>query len=87
MFYAASALLLERDQAYSSHAAVIAAFGKEFARTGELAPEFHRYLIDAQDSRNLGDYGIDFAVSEEQSLELIQWATEFLTTAEEYLRR
>ncbi len=87
MFYTASALLLERDQAYSSHSAVIAAFGKQFARGSELDPKFHRYLIDAQDSRNLGDYGIDFVVSEEQGLELIQWAREFLMAAEEYLRR
>ena len=31
MFYTAEALLLERGLAYSSHSAVIAAFGREFA--------------------------------------------------------
>lgn len=40
MFYIAEALLLHRGLAYSSHSAVIAAFGKEFARSRELSPKF-----------------------------------------------
>ena len=46
MFYVAEALLLERSFAYSSHSAVIANFGKEFAKTGTLNPKFHNYLIN-----------------------------------------
>ena len=49
MFYAAEALLLARGLSFSSHSAVMAAFGKEFARTKTLDPKFHRYLVDAQD--------------------------------------
>jgi len=58
MFYLAEALLLQRDLTFSSHAAVIAAFGKEFARSSELDPKFHRYLIASQDARQIGDYGL-----------------------------
>jgi uncharacterized protein (UPF0332 family) len=36
MFYTAEALLLERGQVFSSHSAVIAAFGREFAKTARL---------------------------------------------------
>lgn len=52
MFYVAEGLLASLGKAYSSHAAVIAAFGREFAKTGRLDSKFHRWLIDAQDLRN-----------------------------------
>jgi len=52
LFYVAEALLLAEDLSFSSHAALIAGFGKTFAKTQRLAPRFHRYLIDAQDIRN-----------------------------------
>ena len=52
LFYVAEALLLAEGLSFSSHAALIAGFGKTFAKTQRLAPRFHRYLIDAQDIRN-----------------------------------
>jgi uncharacterized protein (UPF0332 family) len=56
MFYLAEAFLLERGQEYSSHAAVISAFGRDVARH-EIVPRiFHRYLIDGQTVRLLADY-------------------------------
>ena len=58
MFYVAEALLLEKGLSFSSHSAVKANFGKEFARTGILNLKFHQYLIKAQDRRNIGDYAI-----------------------------
>ena len=42
MFYVASALLAVLGLSYSSHAAVISAFGREFAKSGKLDPKFHR---------------------------------------------
>ena len=82
MFYAAEALLLKQGLSFSSHSAVIAAFGREFAKTGTLDPKFHRYLLDAQDLRNVGDYGIDPDVTESQVYEMVRWAQEFLAMAE-----
>lgn len=38
MFYLPEVLLMRKGLSYSSHSAVIAAFGKEFAKTGELSP-------------------------------------------------
>lgn len=43
---------------FSSHAGMISAFGINFARTGKVPIQFHRFLIDAQDLRNAGDYGL-----------------------------
>lgn len=51
MFYIAEAFLLGKGLTYSSHSAVISAFGREFARTKRLPVEYHRYLINPQDTR------------------------------------
>lgn len=85
LFYTAEALLLDRELAFSSHSAVIAAFGREFAKVGILDPKYHRYLLDAQDSRNLGDYGVGPSVPDSQAREVLGWASEFILTAEQYL--
>ena len=85
MFYIAEALLLARDLSFSSRSAVIANFGKEFAKPGILNVKFYSYLIDAQDRRNVGDYSIRDAVSKAQAEEMIEWAIKFLQAAEKYL--
>ena len=56
MFYLASALLLGDELAFSKHSAVIAAFGRHLVKTGRIGAEFHAFLREAQDQRNLGDY-------------------------------
>ena len=85
MFYVAEAFLLNEGLTFSSHAAVISAFGRDFARTGLVPVEFHRYLIDAQDLRNQGNYDIDSAITEDEANELIGKAKQFLELAERLL--
>ncbi len=87
MFYVAEALLLEDGLSYNSHSAVISAYGKEFARTGRMDTRFHRYLLDGQDLRNIGDYGIGQGVSKEQVQDSLNWAEEFLIAAQKFLRK
>ena len=87
LFYTAEALLLTRDMSFSSHSAVIAAFGKEFAKTGALNSKFHHYLMESQDRRNIGDYSIIADVTKEQVLEMLAWAKEFIKAAETYLKQ
>ncbi len=67
MFYVAQALLARIDQSYNKHSAVISAFGREYAKTGKLDTRFHRWLLDAQDFRNIGDYGIDAQISKDDA--------------------
>ena len=57
MFYVAEAILLGEGLTFSKHSAVIAAFGEHFVKPGRIPPEFHRYLIEGEDNRHLGDYG------------------------------
>jgi uncharacterized protein (UPF0332 family) len=85
MFYIAQAFLIGEDMSFSSHAGVISAFGRDFARTGKVAIEFHRFLIDAQDLRNTGDYGQLNAISREQANEQIINAEKFIQLAENVL--
>lgn len=85
MFYAIEAVLLSRDLSYSKHSAVIAAFGKEFVKTGSFDSCFHRYLLDAFDLRNAGDYGIMHAVGEDQAKRVINEARELLAAVNGYL--
>ena len=82
MFYIASAFLEGEGMSFSSHAAVISAFGREFARTGRVPVEFHLFLIRAQDLRNAGDYGQLNAVTAKQANEQITHAEQFLELAQ-----
>lgn len=85
LFYVAEALLLERGLAFSSHSAVIANFGKEFAKPQTLNPKFHTYLIKAQDRRNIGDYAIGNHLTNDDVEEMLDWGREFLKVAETFL--
>jgi uncharacterized protein (UPF0332 family) len=87
MFYLTEALLLSKGLHFSSHSAVIAAFGKEFAKTGLLDPKFHRYLIDAEERREDGHYGGGRKMSNEDALESFHWPEEFKAAVEAYLSK
>ena len=88
IFYLAQALLLSKGLTFSSPSAVVAAYGKEFAKTGLLDPKFHRYIIDAQQLRQTGHYGDeDETVTEKQALESFDWAGEFLQAVKEYFEK
>jgi uncharacterized protein (UPF0332 family) len=85
MFYIAEALLFSKRLAFTSHSSVIAAYGKESAKTKLLSPEFHHYLKDAFETRQVGDYGVDIHVTDVKSSEMIDQAKLFLQAANAYL--
>lgn len=85
MFYIAEALLLSKGLAYSKHSAVIAAFGKEFAKTGLLPAEFHGHLRAAAEARNISDYEAGFRMTRESAAAHASRAEQFLAAAEEFL--
>ena len=82
MFYVAEALLLSKGLAYSKHSAVIAAFGKEFAKTGVLPAEFHGHLREAFDARSVADYQAQADLTEETAMTHISRAERFLAEGE-----
>jgi len=85
MFYLAAALLLEKGLSFSKHGSLIAAFGQHFVKTGEVEAKFHRYLIDAQDNRIVGDYSSTSNLTKTQTATMISQAEEFLALAEQKL--
>jgi uncharacterized protein len=85
MFYVAEALLLEYGLSFSKHTAVIAAFGERFAKARLVSPEFHRYLIEGQDSRNVADYSLGSSLTQADAALQIARAEEFLAGAIQYL--
>ena len=87
MFYVAEALLAQLGQSYSKHAGVIAAFGREYARTGIMDARFHRWLIDAQDLRSVADYTAEALITEENVRTVCDWAAAFLDAAWTHLAR
>ena len=87
MFYIAEALLLACDLTFSKHSAVIAAFGEHFSKTGILDKKFHRYLLDASEVRETGDYEVTEEVPEEAANALIKQAEEFLEASRKYLEQ
>jgi uncharacterized protein (UPF0332 family) len=85
MFYATEALLLGDGFTYSKHSAVIAAFGQQFAKTGRIPKEYHRYLIEAEGIRNVGDYDIHSSLTTEEVNQHMDRARQFLEMAERFL--
>jgi len=85
MFYIAEAFLLGENLSFSKHSAVIAAFGQHFVKTGRVSQEFHRYLIEGEDSRNVGDYDAISGFDKKEALEQIHHAAAFLELACELL--
>lgn len=86
MFYVAQALLDREGLSFSSHAAVISAFGQYLARSGKVPTEYHRQLIDAQAQRTRADYDPQPNLSRQDAELLINQAQAFLTTAQTNLK-
>jgi len=78
MFYAAVALLIERELRFKKHSGVHAAFGEHFAKTGLLDPKFHRWLLDGFDMRLEGDYGFEATLAAQDVAEMLTRARQFL---------
>ena len=62
------------------------AFGKEFAKTGTISGEYHRFLMDAQEARNTGDYQVFSHLTGEETVQHITHAEHFLEMGEKLLR-
>jgi uncharacterized protein (UPF0332 family) len=86
MFYVAEALLLKENLSFSSHAGVISAVGKYLVKTSKIPSPYHRYLIDAQDQRNRGDYDANSNLTKKDANKFIIQAEEMLSFAIQYFR-
>jgi len=85
MFYIAQALLESLGLSFSSHKAVISAFGQHFAKSGEIDPRFHRALIDAFNQRQLGDYAVQSGLIRSDIEIMLIDAGDFLEAGRQWL--
>lgn len=85
MFYITTALLLGEGLSFSKHSAVIAKFGQHFAKTGRVPVKFHRYLIEAQNSRHVSDYDLGPGLDHKETMTQISRAELFLELAEKLI--
>ncbi|MEM0978675.1 MAG: HEPN domain-containing protein [Cyanobacteria bacterium P01_H01_bin.58] len=83
----AEALLDQVGLAFSSHAAVIRVFGQNFAKTGQLPMELHRYLIDAQAQHTRADYDAQSGLTQADAEALIAQAQTFIAAGSDYLAK
>ena len=86
MFYSAEAALLKKKMTFTSHKAVISAFGQHFVKTGIFEKRLGRSMNIIFGERQLGDYGADFSISEDNARRAFESAREFVEQVAEWLK-
>jgi uncharacterized protein (UPF0332 family) len=86
MFYLTQAVLLTKNLAFSSHRGVITMFGEHFIKTGVFSKELGRELNRAFAKRQIGDYTHAFAISEEESQQVLENGQRFVAELAHYLK-
>jgi uncharacterized protein (UPF0332 family) len=86
MFYGAEALLLALGKAFSSHRAVMTAFGEHFIKSGLLPKEMHHWLHRAFEKRQISDYEFMSGISATEVMDLQEKAEKFIERAEVFLQ-
>ena len=71
---------------FSSHRAVVAAFGQHIAHPGLVPVELHGALRNALEQRTLGDYSTD-PFPEENAIIVLDDAQKFVGQIETYLQQ
>lgn len=87
MFYSAEAALLTKNMSFSSHRAVISAFGEHFVKTDIFSREMGKELNRAFEKRQLGDYEYTFVISKEEAEEILVSSKEFVEKVTQYLKK
>ena len=87
MFYIAEALLEAQGLSFSSHKAVISAFGQHFAKTDELDLRYHQALLSAFSQRQLGDYTTDAGLTQDDIHTLLTDAQDFVAAARRWINQ
>jgi uncharacterized protein (UPF0332 family) len=86
MFYSAETELLKKKMAFTSHKAVISAFGKHFVKTGIFDKQMGRDLNIIFGQRQLGDYESNFSISEDDARHTFENARGFVDRVAEWLK-
>jgi len=86
MFYGAEVLLLVKGKTFSSHRAVLAAFGEHFIKSGLFPKEMHYWLHRAFEKRQISDYDYLTGISADEVVDLQEKAKRFLESTKAFLK-
>lgn len=86
-FHAATAALPSKGLEFARHAAVIAHFGKEFAKSGLLDPKHHQALLEAFNLRQKADYDYTVVINHETAERIMGGCRELVEVVRVYLKR
>ena len=78
MFYAARALLSEKNIYPKTHRGVISQFGLKFVKEGEFEKEIFDLFARAQEDREEADYGLLSETDDDEAKKIIEGAEKFL---------
>jgi len=86
MFYSAQAMLLTKNQSFSSHKGVISAFGEHFIKLGIFPKEMGRELNKAFEKRQIGDYEYTFVIAKMEAEEILESGRKLVETIAQHLK-
>lgn len=86
MFYCIEAVLLTKELSFSSHKAVISAFGEHFVKTGIFPKNMSKAITLAFEKRQFGDYEFTFVITKEEAEEILRQGQNFITAIIKYLK-
>jgi uncharacterized protein (UPF0332 family) len=72
---------------FARRSAVIASFGKEFAKTGRLDPKHHQTLIEAFSLRQKADYDYTVKIEREAAERVTAGCRELVEAVRAYLKQ
>jgi len=85
VFYAALAMLVTMDTEPNKHTGVLAKFDELFIRQGIFPKEMSKIIHHAFDMRQAGDYQKSKVITEEQAIDVLDSAEEFVKAIEKKL--
>ena len=87
MFYLAEAALLSRGMTFSSHGAVISAFGRDLVKPGHLSAGLHKALHEGFMERTVGDYEVKESYPRERAEGVLASARDFVAAVRAFVER
>jgi uncharacterized protein (UPF0332 family) len=84
MFYAARALLAEKQVHPKTHRGVISQFGLAFVKSGTFRRELFELFARAQEDREEADYGLLVGLGEAEARKIVQAAELFVKACEAF---
>lgn len=78
MFYSLQVLVIKNKISISKHSGVISFFDREYVKSGIIDKKFSKWLHRLFDLRQDADYGDMFVPSQEQCVQAVQQADEFV---------